>query len=91
MKVTRTSMESRLASRQALQPVSLFQGLDIKQYKQRKREFRRKRGGHAEPEIGGRYDGQISSHTTRAEDRVVRDNRIFAGGHEGFQNIRTSM
>lgn len=87
MKVKCTSMESRLACRQALQPVDLFQGLDTKQYKQRKREFRRKRGEHAEPEIGGRYDGQISSQTTRAGDRVAKDNRIFASGHEGFQNI----
>ena len=49
MKVQRTLMESRLPFRQALRPVSLSQGLDTKQCKQRKRESRRKPGEHAEP------------------------------------------
>lgn len=49
MKVQRTLMESRLPFRQALRPVSLSQGLDTEQCKQRKRESRRKPGEHAEP------------------------------------------
>jgi len=49
VKVQRTSMESRLPGHQALEPVSLFRGLDTEQYKQRRIEYRRKPGEHAEP------------------------------------------
>ena len=42
-------MESRLPGHQALEMVSLLQGLDTKQYKQRRIEYHRKPGEHAEP------------------------------------------
>lgn len=49
MKVQRTSVESRLPDQRALELVSLFQGLDTKQYKQHRREYRRKPDEYAEP------------------------------------------